>query len=51
MLVMKEEYKELEAEFLKFATTRHIWHQRTPPIGGFRASIYNAMPKSGYKPG
>jgi phosphoserine aminotransferase len=46
--VMKEEYKELEAEFLKFATERGmsgIKGHRS--IGGFRASIYNAMPKSG----
>lgn len=46
--VMKDEYKELEPQFLKFATERGmsgIKGHRS--IGGFRASIYNAMPKSG----
>ncbi len=46
--VMKDEYKELEPEFQKFATERGmsgIKGHRS--IGGFRASIYNAMPKSG----
>jgi phosphoserine aminotransferase len=43
--VMKEEYKEKEAEFLSFATERGmsgIKGHRS--VGGFRASIYNAMP-------
>lgn len=46
--VMKEEYKDLEAEFQKFASERGmsgIKGHRS--IGGFRASIYNAMPKEG----
>ena len=46
--VMKDEYKELEPEFQKFASERGmsgIKGHRS--IGGFRASIYNAMPKSG----
>lgn len=46
--VMNDEYKELEPEFQKFATERGmsgIKGHRS--IGGFRASIYNAMPKSG----
>ena len=46
--VMKDEYKELEADFLKFAVSRGmsgIKGHRS--IGGFRASIYNAMPKDG----
>lgn len=46
--VMKDEYKELEPEFLKFATEKGmsgIKGHRS--IGGFRASIYNAMPKEG----
>ena len=46
--VMKDEYKELEPEFQKFATERGmsgIKGHRS--IGGFRASIYNAMPKLG----
>lgn len=46
--VMKDEYKDLEPEFQKFATERGmsgIKGHRS--IGGFRASVYNAMPKSG----
>lgn len=45
--VMKEEYKEKEADFLAFATSRGmsgIKGHRS--VGGFRASIYNAMPRS-----
>lgn len=45
--VMKDEYKEKEADFLAFATGRGmsgIKGHRS--VGGFRASIYNAMPKS-----
>lgn len=43
--VMKPEYKDLEAAFLKFATEAGmdgIKGHRS--VGGFRASIYNAMP-------
>lgn len=43
--VMTEEHKELEADFLKFAIERGmdgIKGHRS--VGGFRASIYNAMP-------
>lgn len=43
--VMKPEYKELEADFLKFATAAGmdgIKGHRS--VGGYRASIYNAMP-------
>lgn len=46
--VMKEEYKDLEPEFQKFASERGmsgIKGHRS--IGGFRASIYNAMPREG----
>lgn len=46
--VMKDKYKDLEPEFLKFATEKGmsgIKGHRS--IGGFRASIYNAMPKEG----
>lgn len=43
--VMKPEYKELEKEFVDFATTKGIvgikGHRS---VGGFRASLYNAMP-------
>ncbi len=45
--VMNEEYKELESAFRDFASERGIngikGHRS---VGGFRASIYNAMPKS-----
>ncbi len=45
--VMNDEYKELEADFNAFASTRGIvgikGHRS---VGGFRASLYNAMPKS-----
>jgi phosphoserine aminotransferase len=44
--VMKDEYKDLEKEFIDFASTKGIvgikGHRS---VGGFRASIYNAMPK------
>lgn len=46
--VMKDKYKDIEPEFLKFATEKGmsgIKGHRS--IGGFRASIYNAMPKEG----
>ncbi len=45
--IMKDEYKEKETNFLAFATARGmsgIKGHRS--VGGFRASIYNAMPKS-----
>ena len=45
--VMKEEYKEKEADFLTLAIGRGmsgIKGHRS--VGGFRASIYNAMPRS-----
>ena len=45
--VMNDEYKELEADFNAFATSKGIvgikGHRS---VGGFRASCYNAMPKS-----
>lgn len=45
--VMRPEYKELEAKFIEFATSKGIvgikGHRS---VGGFRASIYNAMPLS-----
>ena len=43
--VMASGYEELEADFLKFAVERGmdgIKGHRS--VGGFRASIYNAMP-------
>lgn len=43
--VMKPEYKELEKDFVTFATAHDIvgikGHR---DVGGFRASLYNAMP-------
>ena len=48
--VMADEYKELEADFLKFATSKGmsgIKGHRS--VGGFRASCYNAMPLEGVK--
>ena len=45
--VMKDEYKEKEADFLAFATGRGMSGLKGHrSVGGFRASIYNAMPKS-----
>ena len=44
--VMAPEYKELEAEFMKFATERGmVGIKGHRSVGGFRASCYNAMPK------
>ena len=43
--VMKPEYTELEKEFIDFASTKGIvgikGHRS---VGGFRASLYNALP-------
>lgn len=45
--VMKDEYKELESDFLTFATDRGMCNIKGHrSVGGFRASLYNAMPKS-----
>ena len=45
--VMCEEYKELEDEFYKYATAAGmIGLKGHRSVGGFRASLYNAMPKS-----
>jgi phosphoserine transaminase len=45
--VMKDEYKELESEFIEFATSQGmVGIKGHRSVGGFRASIYNAMPKS-----
>ena len=46
--VMAEGREELEAEFLKFATARGMHGIKGHrSVGGFRASIYNAMPLEG----
>ena len=43
--VMSDEYKELEADFMKFATERGmVGIKGHRSVGGFRASCYNAMP-------
>ena len=45
--VMNEEYQELEAEFNSFASAAGmVGIKGHRSVGGFRASIYNAMPKS-----
>ncbi|MDF1574135.1 MAG: 3-phosphoserine/phosphohydroxythreonine transaminase [Bacteroidales bacterium] len=45
--VMSEEYKDKEADFLAFATERGMSGLKGHrSVGGFRASIYNAMPIS-----
>ena len=44
--VMNDEYKELEADFMKFATEKGmVGIKGHRSVGGFRASCYNAMPK------
>ena len=44
--VMNEEYQELEGEFVEFAKSKGmIGIKGHRSVGGFRASIYNAMPK------
>ncbi len=44
--VMAPEYKDLEADFLKFATERGmVGIKGHRSVGGFRASCYNALPK------
>jgi phosphoserine aminotransferase len=46
--VMEDNYKDLEAEFLTFATKKGmVGLKGHRSVGGFRASIYNAMPISG----
>ena len=43
--VMAPEYKELEADFLKFATDcGMVGIKGHRSVGGFRASCYNALP-------
>jgi phosphoserine aminotransferase len=43
--VMKAEYKELEGEFLEFATSKDlVGIKGHRSVGGFRASLYNALP-------
>ncbi|MCF8222485.1 MAG: 3-phosphoserine/phosphohydroxythreonine transaminase [Bacteroidales bacterium] len=43
--VMDEQYKDLEADFLSFATSRGmVGIKGHRSVGGFRASLYNALP-------
>jgi phosphoserine aminotransferase len=43
---MKEQYKDKEADFIAFAQSKGmIGIKGHRSVGGFRASIYNAMPK------
>ena len=44
--VMNEEYKDLEADFMKFATEKGmVGIKGHRSVGGFRASTYNSLPK------
>jgi phosphoserine aminotransferase len=44
--VMKEQYKDKEADFISFAQSKGmIGLKGHRSVGGFRASLYNAMPK------
>ena len=44
--VMQDEYKDLEADFLKLATNKGmVGIKGHRSVGGFRASTYNALPK------
>ena len=48
--IMSDNYKEKEAEFLEFASSRGmVGLKGHRSVGGFRASIYNAMPVEGVK--
>lgn len=48
--VMADEHKDLETEFLQFATERGMHGIKGHrDVGGFRASCYNAMPLEGVK--
>ena len=48
--VMNEEYKDLEADFMAFATERGmVGIKGHRSVGGFRASCYNALPLESVK--
>jgi phosphoserine aminotransferase len=48
--IMKPEYKELEASFMEFATSKGmVGIKGHRSVGGFRASLYNAMPVESVK--
>ena len=43
--ILEDEYKDLESEFLEFATGKGmVGVKGHRSVGGFRASIYNALP-------
>jgi phosphoserine aminotransferase len=45
---MNDAYKDLEKEFLEYATGKGLVNLKGHrSVGGFRASIYNAMPVEG----
>jgi phosphoserine aminotransferase len=48
--VMKDEYKDLEKAFLDFATEKGmVGIKGHRSVGGFRASLYNALPRESVK--
>jgi len=48
--VMKEEYKDMEKEFLDFATDKGmVGIKGHRSVGGYRASLYNALPRESVK--
>ena len=48
--VMKPEYKDLESSFIEFATARGMMGLKGHrDVGGFRASLYNALPMESVK--
>ena len=48
--VMKDEYKDLEKEFLDFATEKGmVGIKGHRSVGGYRASLYNALPRDSVK--
>ncbi len=50
VFVFKPEYKELEEKFLEVAKSKGLVNMKGHrSVGGFRASIYNAMPVEGVK--
>ena len=47
--VMNDEYKELESSFAEFAAAGMVGIKGHRSVGGFRASLYNAMPLESVK--
>ncbi|MBS3806176.1 MAG: 3-phosphoserine/phosphohydroxythreonine transaminase [Bacteroidales bacterium] len=48
--VMKQEYKDMEKEFLDFATDKGmVGIKGHRSVGGYRASLYNALPRESVK--